>query len=80
MIPRELDLMICDWFSRRPATRWSQIPAHWRPRVHQLVTALEPWLERIDVRLVTITARGRELAAAYRIGRASAAPGQREIA
>ena len=81
MNPTAIDCEILDWLSRRPPTRWSLIPPHWRRRLHTIVAEPEAhrWAERIDVRLVQLTPLGRSLAAAYRHGRSALAPGQREF-
>lgn len=74
-LPTPLDCEILEWFSHRQGVRWSNVPNHWRRRAHQLADDEndEPrWLERETFHMVRITPLGRQLAAAFRHGRAAA--------
>lgn len=78
--PSPDQLVVLEWFSSRNAIRWATVPLHWKPIVRRLVNGDWPhgerWLERHDTVLLRITPTGRMLAAAFRHGRASVAPGQ----
>lgn len=84
-LPSAIDLEALDWLSRRRAIKRSSVPPKFRSSVRRMVEEARGilpgggWVVTCDVVLVEITPFGRQLASAYRHGRAALLPGEREL-